>query len=43
MMKKLNLLLSLAICCMLSLTSITIYSEYPIEPYEHTHFDTEKY
>lgn len=41
-MKKLKLLLSLTICCMLSLTAIKTYSEYPIAPHEHTTADKEK-
>lgn len=41
-MKKLNVLLSLIICCMLSITVIKDYSEYPIAPHEHTVESKEK-
>ncbi len=42
-MKKVKLFLTLAICCMLSLSAIKTYSEYPIAPHEHTHSDSEKH
>lgn len=40
-MKKFKLFLTLAICCMLSLTVIKNYSEYPIAPHEHTNIKKE--